>query len=40
MYTEALRSVLENNYFKFDKKLWHKLVETAMGTNVAVNSIH
>ena len=24
--TEALRSVLENNYFKFDGELWHQLV--------------
>ena len=34
--TEALRLVLENNYFKFDGELWHQLVGTAMGTNVAV----
>ena len=34
--TEAVRSVLENNNFKFDGELWHQLVGTAMGTNVAV----
>ena len=34
--TEALRLVLQNNYFKFDGELWHQLVGTAMGTNVAV----
>ena len=34
--TEALRLLLENNYFKFDGELWHQLVRTAMGTNVAV----
>ena len=34
--TEALRLVLENNYFKLDGELWHQLVGTAMGTDVAV----
>ena len=32
---EAIRFVLENNYFSFDEQIWHQLVGTAMGKSFA-----
>ena len=32
---EAIRFVLENNYFSFDEQIWHQVVGTAMGKSLA-----
>ena len=34
--TDGLLLVLKNNYFQFNNTMWHQLIGTAMGTNVAV----
>ena len=33
---DGLLLVLKNNYFQFNNTMWHQLIGTAMGTNVAV----